>query len=221
MAVNFQNLPKSLLVAAVLIGGVAMLFVLRKPHSVCDSQLELFIEGQKGRLYPSQVKDITRPALFPKLIESCKAGNGPGGCYELFSSLRGVLRDVQNIPTECGPTVAEHPEIIGALLETAQLMARMAWGETPPQGGVARFNWLVASDLALFCGIRDQYVRLLGQESWEQFRVATYGKLPGEAPQIENGVCLNCDPRKTAEQMLPADEIWAKSIFSLRCDQYR
>lgn len=218
---NFQNLPKSILITVVLVVGVLSFFVLRKPHSVCDSQLDLFIESQKGRLYPTEVKGGKKPPLLPKMIESCKLGNGPGGCYELFANLKVILRDLQNVPTECGPTVGEHSEIISALLETAQLMVRMGWGESPPLGGAARFNWFVASDLALFCGIRDQYARLQGQEAWEQFRVATYAKLPGEPAVIVDGVCQNCDQRKTAEQMLPAEEIWAKSIFSLRCEQYR
>jgi hypothetical protein len=218
---NFQSWPKSVLVAVVLFVGVLSLFVLRRPHSVCDSQLELFSESQKGRLYPVKVKSSLRPPLLPKLIENCKMGNSPGACFELFSNMRAVLRDVQNIPTDCGSTVAERGEITGSLLQTAQLMARVAWGEAPPSGGAARFNWFEASDLALFCGIRDQYTRLVGADAWDEFRLATHKKLPGEAPVIVNGVCQNCENRKTADQLLPAEEIWAKSVFSVRCEQYR
>jgi hypothetical protein len=218
---NLQNLPRAFIVAVVLIGGVFSLFLIRKPHSVCDSQLDLFAESQKGRVYSTVVNGSRRPPLLPKLIDNCKTGNSPGACYELFSAMRSVLRDTQNIPSDCTNEVSEHNEIKSVLLQTADLMARIAWGEAPPMGGASRFNWFEASDLALFCSIRDQVTRLYGQEMWESFRLATHKKLPGEPPEIKDGACVNCENRKTAEQVMPSEEIWAKSIFSLRCEQYR
>ncbi|MGZ5278601.1 MAG: hypothetical protein ACXWC9_01580 [Pseudobdellovibrionaceae bacterium] len=215
-----DRIPRPLLVFAVLVLGIGLLFVLQKPHSVCVNQLELFKEAQAGHLYPRKVKASQRPALFPRLMDTCKVGNGPGACYELFTSMRKLLRDLQGSPEECLAPFGEEVEIRSALTKGTELLVMLAWGSQPPEQGLAKFGWLETLDLALFCQMKGMYLRVYGQEAWEQFRLATQAKLPGEAEKLEDGICVNCDSLKKAPAVLPAEEIWVRSLFSLRCDAY-
>ena len=216
-----DRIPRPLLVFAVLLIGVSLLFVLQKPHSVCVNQLQLFKEAQAGQIYPRQVKQSQRPALFPRLMDNCKVGNSAGACYELFTSLRKFLRDLNGAPQECLVPFGEESEIRNALNKGTELMVLLAWGSKPPeQGGLERFGWLETLDLSLYCQLKAMYLKVYGQEAWEQFRMNTQNKLPGEAEVIVEGNCANCDSLKKAPAVLSAEEIWVRSLFSLRCDQY-
>ncbi len=216
-----DRIPRPLLVFAVLLGGVALLFVLRKPHSVCVNQLELFKEAQAGQIYPRKVKASQRPALFPRFMDNCKIGNSPGACFELFQAVRKLLRDLNGTPQECLAPFGEEAEIKSALVRSTELLVRLAWGAQPPEpGSMAKFGWLETLDLSLYCQLKAMYMRVYGQEAWEQFRMATQAKLPGEAEVTEDGVCTNCETMKKAPAVFSAEEIWVRSLFSLRCDQY-
>lgn len=215
-----DRIPRSLLVFAVLLGGIALLFVLRKPHSVCENQLELLKEAQAGQIYPRKVKTAQRAPLFPRLMDNCKIGNSPGACYELFTSLRKLLRDLNSASQECQGPLGEEPEIKSALVKGTELVVRLAWGSKPPEPGLTKFGWLETSDLSLYCQLKTMHLRMYGQEGWEEFRQKTQNKLPGEAELIEDGNCINCESLKKAPAVLSPEEIWVRSLFSLRCDQY-
>jgi hypothetical protein len=182
--------------------------------------LDLFKEAEAGQLYPRQIKTAQRAALFPRLMDNCKIGNSPGACYELFTALQKFLRDLGAAPQECLAPFGEEKEIKGALISGTELIVRLAWGGKPPQPGLDKFGWLETPDLALYCHLKTAYLRMFGQEEWEKFRLATQNKLPGEAELIEDGKCVNCDTLKKAPAVLSPEEIWVRSLFSLRCDQY-
>ncbi len=215
-----DRIPRPLLVFAVLLIGIALLFVIRKPHSVCENQLELFKEAEAGQIYTRKVKAAQRPAIFPRLMDNCKIGNSPGACYELFTAFRKVLRDLDGASQECLAPFGEEVEIRNAVVKGTELLVMLAWGSKPPEQGLAKFGWLETPDLSLFCQMKAMYIRMYGTEAWESFRLATQAKLPGEAELIEDGNCVNCDSLKKAPAVFSAEEIWVRSLFSLRCDQY-
>jgi hypothetical protein len=216
-----DRIPRPLLVFAVLLIGVGMLFVIQKPASVCDAQLVLFKEAQAGLLYPRVLKgNSQRPAIFNRLLDTCKIGNGPGACYELFNSLRKLLRDLNGSPQECMVPFGEVPEIQSALKKGTELLVMLAWGSQPPEAGLAKFGWLETLDLSLYCQLKTVHLQIYGNEAWEEFRKATVAKLPGEAEVIKDGVCENCESIKKAPAVLSTEEIWTRSLFSLRCDQF-
>ncbi len=215
-----DRIPRPLLVFAVLLIGVGMLFVIQKPHSVCDNQLVLFKEAQAGTLYPRVVKaNSQRPAIFPRLLDNCKIGNSPGACFELFTSLRKFLRDLNGSPQECLVPFGEVPEVRSALTKGSELLVMLAWGAQPPDP-LSKLGWLETLDLSLYCQLKSAYLKVYGSEAWDQFRQATQAKLPGEAEQMKDGQCVNCENLKRAPAVLTAEEIWTRSLFSLRCDQF-
>lgn len=216
-----DQIPRPLLVFLVLSVGIALFFVIQKPQSLCDSQFEIFKESQQGQIFSRQGKTSLRPAIYPRLVENCKIGNGPGACYEFFNLLRKLIRDLNGSQSECLVPFGKVDEVKRALFEGTRLIVQAAWGDQPPEKGVAKFGWMETSDLALFCQLKEMIIKIYGELEWDTFRLATHNKLPGEAQIIKDGICLNCDQIKKAPEILSVEEIWARSLFSLRCEQFR
>lgn len=215
-----DKIPKPLLVAIVLIFGVGAFFLIQAPHSVCTNQMDQFRESQLGFLFPKKVKNSVRPAIFSLQMENCKVGNSPGACFELFGGLRKMVRDLNTSSNECLASYADVAEVRESLGKGVELIARLAWGNKPPELGMEKFGWMEPLDLALFCQLKISYLKIFGEEGLESLRLATYAKLPGE-PEIyaDDGACINCELRKSALQAFSAEEIWARSLFSFRCER--
>lgn len=215
-----DQIPRPLIVIFVLAAGIATFFFIKEPASLCNSQIEIFKQSQAGAIFPRVMKSAQRPALYPRLVDNCKTGNSPGACYELFSLLRKLNQDLRGSPQECLVPFGEIPQVKKALTEGVQLMIQLAWGEKPPEEGLSKFHWMETSDLALYCQLRDLNFKIYGDEAWTLLRKSTYAKLPGEAQIFQDGQCVNCETIKSAPQALSEEEIWVRSLFSLRCEQF-
>jgi hypothetical protein len=199
-----EKIPRPFLVFLVLAIGVLLFFFIREPHTVCQSQLEVLKESQAGALFPGKAGSALggRAPRYQRLLEDCRQGNGPGACFEYFTLLRNLIRDLNGSPRECLGPFGEANEIKRALFEGAQVMVLIAWGEKPPEEGVHRFSWLEASDISLFCSLKEMIGRIYGENGWEQFRLKTQTKMPGV-------------------KSLSPEQIWVRSLFSVRCEQFR
>ena len=218
-----EGFPKGLIIALVLLAGVIGVVVFRPPHRLCDSKLDMLRDLQKGKVFAGQGKVMSRSPMAIRQVESCKLGNSPGACLELFTTLRGLDHDLQEIPAECSEDLKGLGEISFALKEGISLLVQIAWGEDAPEKtiGPIRQGWLESSDLALFCHLKELFLKIYGPEETDQFRLAVYSRLPGTPPMFTNGECVNCEFRKMATEMMPPEEIRQRSLFALRCEQYR
>jgi hypothetical protein len=216
-----ELIPRPILVFLVLAAGIAFIFLIQKPHTVCDSQLTVLKESQAGQVFPRQLKGgAVRPAIYPRVVENCKIGNSPGACFEMMVLLKKLSRDLHGSPKECMVPFGEVAEIKKALYEGTRLMVQLAWGDKPPERTV-KFGWMESSDVALYCKLRETMTLMYGESGWDQFRLTTYQKLPGEPQIIKDGVCMNCDQIKMADKALTAEDIWVRSLFSVRCEAFR
>jgi hypothetical protein len=198
-----SNIPKPLLVFFILAVGVLLFFVIQEPHTVCQSQLDVLKEAEAGKLFPGKESSAgSKLSRYAALLEDCKQGNGPGACFEYFSLLRNLIRDLNGSPRECLVPFGDVTEVKRALFDGTQMMALIAWGDHPPDKGAGRFSWFEAADISLFCGLKDMIYRIYGEQGWEQLRLSTQTKLPG------------------ANSLSP-EEIWVRSLFSVRCEQFR
>lgn len=219
----FGGFPKGLIVAVVLLAGICLVVLFNPPHRACTSKIEMLRELQKGKVFPSKGKVLVRSPRVVRAIEACKLGNSPGACFEFFSILRKFNGDLQSFPMECAEELRDVSEIRAVLREGISIMIQIAWGEAPPERGIAplRQGWLESTDLALFCSLKDLYSRFFGKEELDEFRKSLYSKLPGEAAVFENSECVNCEFRKNAAQVFTPEELWSHTLFSMRCDLYR
>ena len=216
----FNSLPKPVLVLLVLVAAIIFFMVANPPHTVCDTQVEALQETLAGVVFPKKEKKNVLPPNLSRPKEVCQLGNSPGSCYEYFSLLRKIAGEVGKSSAECTATLYEVPEVQGALNNGIELMARLAWGNQPPEPGFARFGWLQEGDLAIFCRLRGIYIRAFGEEAWSEKRKAVFAKLPGEAPPAGSDPNSIIIEQKKATAVMTEQDIWNLSIFSVRCENY-
>lgn len=217
----FNSLPKPVLATLVIVAALIFFMLNDPPNTVCDIQAGNLKESLKGQIFPSTVKKNKIPPILGQAQVACQQGNSAGSCYEYFSILRKTVRDIRNYSSECRGELLGITEVNKALREGVVLMAKAAWGSRPPEPGLARFGWLSDSELGLFCLIRDVYSRGLGEESWESLRQSVFKELPGEPPLPTAGNESVAMEGPKAITVMEEKEIWARSVFSVRCENYR
>lgn len=202
-----------------LIAGIAAIIATNPQYTACQAQTEIFQKSVTQEIYGRRGQ---RMGFSPKVagqISSCKQGNGPGGCFELFRTLRKVMRELRQFDESCNADLAAIGEVRAAIQSPMGLMVQVAWGEQPPESTEKRYGWFEASDVALFCQLRESYLRLYGEEEFTNFRMQVMSTLPGEAPTFENGVCSNCEYRKKAPAVMSPEEIHKLSLFAAPCSR--
>lgn len=195
------NIPKNLLVALVIAGTLFFVILSDPPHTVCKSQIEVLNKNQARFLYKDPKSKIQKVTKYERLRDHCKMTNTPGGCYELFQEVKMLLQDLSAMPENCGGTAGSIPEVKRVLWETAELLVELAWGSAPPSAYSAKFGWLEASDLSLFCRLKTRIVGAFGESSWTSFRERMMTELPGAKD-------------------LPRNQVWDMTIFSENCSRY-
>jgi hypothetical protein len=214
----------TLLVPGVLFIGVLGIWITQKPHTICDSQVDIFRESQRGLLYSKEEKGKRQVAQYKRFFMACREGGTPGSCLEYFSLIRRVLRDLDSTQLNCSEEFREIPEIRLVLSNAIEIFVTLAWGKSPPSMGDRQYQWLNSSDIALFCSVKKNFVKIYGESNFETSATQVISVLPGEPVKLSSdGKCLNCDgegKRKMAPLVLGQDEIWAKSLFSVRCESY-
>lgn len=218
----FTSLPKPVLAILAIVAALIFFMINDPPHTVCDVQANNLKEELKGQVFSTTTEDKKHklPAIIGRTQEACQLGNSAGSCFEYFSILKKMARDIQSYSSECRTELASIPEIRTAINEGVILMAKMAWGSRPPEPGFTRFGWLQDSELVLFCQLKNVYTLSFGNEAWNELRLKIYQELPGEAPlNLANNPSLGEAPKAIAT--LGDKEMWARTIFSLRCENYR
>lgn len=100
-------------------------------------------------------------------------------------------------------------------------MVLMAWGDYPPEAGAAdRFGPLQDSEVALFCYVKSAIVAGVKDEGWHALRKKISEKLPGEKVKIPEDPSEAATAARPAIQVLSELEIWNRSLFSVRCENY-
>lgn len=216
-----NNIPKPIIVFVVFFLAIVFIVFSNPPYTKCQSQIEILRANLKSDIFAQQGKSMTFSPRLTKHIAICKDGNSPGACFELFQTLRSLTRELVHFPAECAEEMGDVVEVQRALKEGMALMTQLAWGESPPPAHQPRFRWLEPADLALFCSLRDNFVRLYGHEEFESFRTGVVKNLPGEEPMFSEGQCVNCEFRKKAHQVMSSQDLWKQSLFSAPCNLYR
>lgn len=219
-----ESLPKPVLVFLVLVVAIVVFMIISPPHSICDTQAAAFKESQSGRVFDrvETVKRVKRtiPATLGKAKEACQLGNSAGSCYEYFSVLREIARGISNASPQCMDPLLSIKEVSEAFADGVEIMVRLAWGVKPPEVGLDRFGWMQEADLAIFCRLKNVYIRAKGEEAWTNMRKRISTKLPGEEiVATESAGLFATEPRK-ASDILSEQDIWDRSLFSVRCDNF-
>lgn len=218
----FANLPKPVLAFLAILGTILFLYVFDPPKTVCDIEVEAQRGSLDGLLYAVKTKDKqTFPPALSAHKESCQLGGSAGACLEYFETLKQVVGTIQNGTIECRPKLYATAEVRRALEDALEVMVRMAWGVAPPAPNQERFGWFKESELAFFCRLKSAVQAGLGEDGLDALRLKINQKLPGETLDVaaSGGPASSSQPRP-APQVLSEEEIWNRSVFSVRCDLY-
>lgn len=194
-------IPKNVLAFLAIAGGIALIIMSQPPHTVCDSQIKVIEKSQARFLQKDPKSNKITSTKYERLRDHCKVTNNPGGCYEYFQELRTLLHDLATLARECMSALSEVNEFKRAIVESSELIVRLAWGEKAPATYSVKFGWLDSADMSLFCRIKNYYIQSYGDEAWDQFRERMMRELPGAKD-------------------LPRNQVWDLSIFSENCSKY-
>lgn len=198
----FQILPQWAVVLIILALGIVFFYITMPPHTVCDSQIEIFQSSQTPFLYLDPKKTYASTTAFQKSTENCKLGNSHGACRELFDGLRKMVQDIKVIPSECYAQVSDIDQITSAVWGSLGLFTQLAWGERAPASSFERMGWFDSFHLHTYCQLKRLGIELYGESSWNDFANKALEQLP-QASQVGR------------------NEAWARSILSINCAQYR
>ncbi|OFZ17755.1 MAG: hypothetical protein A2Z20_02660 [Bdellovibrionales bacterium RBG_16_40_8] len=198
----FKTLSKTMLVTIVLTAGVLFIVLSDPPRTVCDSQIELFSEKTKGFLTITKMKYIERTkSRFNMLMDTCKTTNTVGGCYELFYSLKQMLKDVGTVSPACYSKLSGNSGFSEAIWKSLELMAQLAWGDKPPQATGLKVGWFDHADLNLMCELKSVAINIFTQSKWDSFVDGFFKSLPGVTE-------------------LSREDAWQRMLFSVSCTGY-
>lgn len=121
------------------------------------------------------------------------------------------------------------------IADAIQMMAFKAWGEVPPEPGPLRLGWFSEAEIAVFCHLKDVYVLMTSEEDLVALRKKTFRQFPG--PKVET--ILGSTPSPSDPHELPEEtidqgappgsarryltemDVFQRSLFSVRCDNFR
>lgn len=209
-----DQIPKPLVAIIAVSAAAAFLYFGQAPRTICDAERDTFEESLKGELYPEKVskKRGSRPAEISKAKDYCKLGNSSGACVEYFNLIRNITKSMELLSFECRAPISEAPQVMGTLKESLMLMTQLAWGDTPPAD--QNQNWFRSFDYSVFCHTREQLKQILEEDDLATLYDSIMQSLPGPKPADEFSAPVK------AVQVLPRNEVYRRSILSLRCEPH-
>jgi len=193
--------PKSILAFVVIAGGILLIVLSDPPKNECDAQLEVFKQNQQGFLFEKVEKKKTYKPLFERLFKNCANTNSAGGCYELFAQLRLFIQETSMVRADCNDKFKNEKVVKQALLNSYDLIVRLAWGDSPPVEAYVKAGWYDDSEIILFCDIQKQIKTFFGEDYITKLNASYIETLPG------------------AEE-LDRNEAWSRMLLSVSCSSY-
>jgi hypothetical protein len=196
---NFLNsLPKSILVGGALAVGLVIIFLIKPPHTKCDSQFEIFQKAETPFLYKDPTKKFMEETQVQTSMNACKQTNSPGSCFQFFEGLKFLIKDIQTISYDCRPGILSKSEISTALWQSLEFIFEIAWGKNPPANYLDKLGWLDNVHVSVFCDLQALMKESFSEDEWTTFREKMLAGLPGA-------------------QALGRKEVWNRSLFTLKC----
>lgn len=144
---------------------------------------------------------------------------------------------------------AQGASLLKEVSNAVQIISLVAWGEKPPGGLSERLGWLNETHVRTFCYLKETMKEFTGEEGLLKLREKVYREYPGDWPDkfnvndlVASSGELNAKgeaasdvdvsklvaenrPRAYKTTSNPAgtytrDQIYERSLFSIRCDLY-
>lgn len=242
-----KNIPKPILVIGILVLSIVF-FVYNDPlRDECEVQTSIFEKKTQGVLSSVKKNGKVQFAQINYWKDRCKAGNSIGSCNDYFEGLRFVTKELREVNEGCQiKYIAENESLSKQIVDALRIISLVAWGEKPPMGISERIGWLNESHIRTFCYLKKTFVLANGEDNFLLLREKVYREFPGEWSEkfdIDKLVASNSakgelDNKVDVEKLvaenrprayktdanpsgkLTSNEIFERSIFSIRCDMY-
>ncbi len=224
-----QKIPRPILVIGVLVLALAFIVFQNPLQDGCDVQVTNFNRSVRGILVGYKTKkNLTQYAQIENFKNLCREGNSAGACENYYEALKKITSGFKIVDSKCVPKLIENYENLPKVISNGiQVMALNAWGEVPPSGVSERLGWLSEIEIYTFCRLKNQYVTLTSDEEYRALRAKTYAEFPDVWPEKMSVEDRAEVPRPRALKSvsnptgsLSDDEVFKRSLFSLRCDLY-
>lgn len=215
-----QTLPRPVLVLGVILIGIVVIMVISPPHSICDTIKSEVTASLVGITRPLKIKKQTHPARITAALESCYIGRSAGACYDYFQILKGLAKHVQSATAECRPEILGISDIKNRMTEGIENLVLLAWGDYPPESPNERFGILQDADISLFCYMKGAFISGSSENKWHDLRKKMSKRLPGEKVKLPDDPKEGLAKPRPASEILSELDIWNKSLFSVRCENY-
>ena len=229
-----QKIPRPLLVLGSIVIAI-IIFVVQDPlRDECEVQSSLFEKRTRGLLTTKRTRrkeDDRIQTQFPMITywkDRCKEGNSIGSCADYFDGLRAVTKELKFMKEKCQLSYSQQNESFNTFISHGlHIMALVAWGEKPPAGVADRLGWLTTTHMETFCSLKRTFIIIAGDENLDILKEKVFREYPDNWPEStppEDRIPEN-RPRamKTENNMtgsLKREEVYQRSIFSIKCDLY-
>lgn len=200
--------------------GIIVIMVISPPHTICDTIKSEVTASLAGITKSLKVKKQTHPPRILAALESCYIGRSAGACYDYFQILKGLAKHVHSAAAECRTEVFAISDIKSRLTEGIENLVLLAWGDFPPESPSERFGILQEADIALFCYLKSAFLFGSSDNKWHELRKKMAKRLPGEKVKLPDDPKAGLTVARPASEVLSELDIWNKSLFSVRCENY-
>ncbi len=224
-----SKIPRPVLIVSVL--GLALIFIVfQNPlKDECDIKTTLFLNSLRGITGSTTIKGKTQFAQLGFWRDRCREGNSIGACEDYFNGLRTISTSLKVLPEQCLPNFSENNEwLLKVIVQAIQSLAVIAWGEKPPASVSERAGWLTEANLQSFCILKKVYTDLVGAEGMAALKNNTYEQYPdvwADTVTLDLRTAEN-RPKALKSEInisgtLDKNQIYQRSLFSVRCDLYQ
>lgn len=171
----FRYIPEWMFVILIICAGVGLFFWDNPMTTLCDAQIQGFVNDQNGKLFPRAVRvlnPLTGSIYSDNILKRTRAqciGSVKGmGCYTYFKIVDDVLVDLRKLDNECLQEISKFPVITHLFNQYLTTMTRLAWGERPPRSKSEQKNWLTDREIKTFCEVKTFYTNNYNDLAWNQ-----------------------------------------------------
>lgn len=235
-----NKIPTPLLVFSILVISIGLMVYNNPLKKGCEVEIDNFARDMRGVVIDTRdkKKNMVVSTLKPAL-QFCRNGNSAGACEDYFRSLNKFTDSVMLTKSECLVNLANDEKyekvVLPVMKEGLRVLSLLAWGSKPPSNVTERTGWLTIREVSVFCRLSSKMEELVGAEELDKIRNSVFAEYPDAMDErmIEAGQSFNEEERKNfarpralrsasnPQGSLNANEIFERSLFSIRCENYQ
>lgn len=202
----------------IIFAGTILFYFYDPPHSICSTQIESYKKSLKGKIYGYKDQKNIIPAKIKKAVEVCRDGKSIGSCIEYFELINAMMVNLNQVELECMEELFSTQDILDTLKRFYVITSVLAWGDEMPKE--TKTNWFSESNILVYCKVKKNLEQYLPKEDFDALTDGILNTFPYERLSFEFTEDTEEYQKNKAMLKLERNEVFNKSIMSLRCERY-